>query len=67
MPNPFKKISKTAQETQTQFQVQENSKNISIKCKNCGAARPTNTNLTTCDYCGHKFMDINTEIRIKKI
>jgi hypothetical protein len=25
------------------------------KCKNCGAARPAETNLQYCDYCGHQF------------
>lgn len=24
-------------------------------CKSCGAARPADTDLQTCDYCGYKF------------
>lgn len=26
-----------------------------ITCGSCGAARPAETNLQTCDYCGYKF------------
>ncbi len=36
------------------------------KCEGCGAARPVDTNLTTCDCCGSKFMDVEGEIRIDK-
>ncbi len=25
------------------------------KCKSCGAARPADTNLKYCDYCGEQF------------
>jgi hypothetical protein len=25
------------------------------KCKNCGAARPEDTDLQFCNYCGYKF------------
>ncbi|MCK0161180.1 hypothetical protein [Allomuricauda sp. F6463D] len=28
-------------------------------CKNCGAARPKDTNLKYCDYCGYEFYHMN--------
>ena len=65
MSNPFKKIIKTANETQKEWERLETSKVASRKCEGCGAARPKDTNLTTCDYCGFKFMTINEEIKVK--
>ena len=28
-----------------------------ITCKSCGAARPNDTNLQFCDYCGYQFFE----------
>ena len=65
MANPFKKITTNANNTQKKYGTEnETSKTNTRKCKGCGAARPADTNLTTCDYCGFKFMDIDGEIRI---
>ena len=65
MANPFKKTTKNANESKKIYGTErENSETKSRKCEGCGAARPVDTNLTTCDYCGFKFMDINNEIRI---
>jgi len=65
MGNPFKKITKNANETQIVYgNENENSSSKTRKCEGCGAARPADTNLTTCDYCGFKFMTIDSEIRV---
>lgn len=67
MANPFKKTTKNANESKKIYgSERENSETKSKKCKGCGAARPSDTNLTTCDYCGYKFMDIDGEIKVKK-
>lgn len=64
MPNPFKKITNNANQTKKVYgNEREASKTDSRKCEGCGAARPKDTNLTTCDYCGFKFMTINNEIK----
>ncbi|MDF4202575.1 hypothetical protein PXD56_06405 [Maribacter sp. SA7] len=63
MSNPFKKIVKNANETHKDWGTNSNSKTSSRKCENCGAARPKDTNLTTCDYCDFKFMNIHNEIK----
>lgn len=65
MPNPFKKIIKNTEESEQAYKrgAKITSKIKTRVCENCGAPRPTNTNLTTCDYCGFKFMDIDAEIK----
>lgn len=65
MPNPFKKIVKNTQESELSCKKGEKSTS-EIKtrvCENCKAPRPVDTNLTTCDYCGFRFMDIEVEIK----
>lgn len=66
MSNPFKKTIKNANETQKKWKRNETSETKSRKCEGCGAARPKDTNLTICDYCGFKFMTIDVEIKIDK-
>ena len=63
MSNPFKKITKNAIDSKKDWGGHKTSKTETRKCENCGAARPKETNLTTCDYCGFKFMTINTVIK----
>lgn len=63
MSNPFKKIVKNANESQKDWGTNSTSETSSRKCENCGAARPKDTNLTTCDYCDFMFMDIDNEIK----
>ncbi len=63
MLNPFKKIRENAESTKKKWEHREVSELTSKKCINCGATRPKDTNLITCDYCGFKFMDIDTEIK----
>lgn len=66
MSNPFKKIadnSKTSK-NKSQFKDSKTSSEVSSNtCGQCGAPRPKNTNLTTCDYCGFRFMDIDTIVK----
>jgi len=65
MANPFKKITNNANKSKKNWgNERAESETETRKCPNCGAARPADTNLTTCDYCGHKFMVIDDEIRI---
>lgn len=67
MSNPFKKIVKNSNETKKDWgNEQKESSTSSRKCESCGAARPKETNLTTCDYCGFKFMTINEKIKTDK-
>lgn len=66
MGNPFKKITNNANESKKIWGTErENSGNETRKCEGCGAARPKDTNLTTCDYCGFKFMTIDEEVKLK--
>lgn len=66
MGNPFKKTINNANQTQKKWERNESSETNSRNCEGCGAARPKDTNLTTCDYCGFKFMTINNEIKADK-
>jgi len=64
--NPFSKYTKIAKETHKKWdEHRENSHSNSRTCENCGAARPKDTNLSTCGYCGFKFMDTDIQIHIK--
>ena len=66
MINPFKKTVNNANKTKKVYgDEHETSKTETRKCKNCGAVRPADSNLTTCDYCGYKFMNIDEEIKVK--
>ena len=63
MSNPFKKITKNAEKTKKKWDsIKETSTVNSKQCETCGASRPKKTNLTTCDYCGTRFMNINEKI-----
>jgi len=65
MANPFKKTTKNATKSKKVYGTERVvSETETKKCKSCGAARPVGTNLTTCDYCGYKFMSVDVEIRI---
>jgi len=66
MGNPFKKITGNANDSKQEYEKRETSEATTRKCPNCGAARPKDTNLTTCDYCGYEFMQIDAEIRVDK-
>ncbi|WP_298781849.1 hypothetical protein [uncultured Polaribacter sp.] len=66
MSNPFKKITNNANDSQKKWSRNETSETESRKCEGCGAARPKDTNLTTCDYCGFKFMTIDEIIKTDK-
>jgi len=67
MSNFFKKTIKNSNNTQKKWEdTKEEIEVISKKCPQCGAARPKDTNLTTCDYCGYKFMDIGVVIKTDK-
>ncbi len=64
MPNPFKKITNNANTTTKKYGTERaTSETKTRKCEDCGAARPSDTNLTTCDYCGFRFMEIEGEIK----
>ncbi len=64
MGNPFKKITQAANNNKKEYgEKRTTSETKTRKCEGCGAARPKDTNLTTCDYCGFKFMTINQEIK----
>jgi uncharacterized Zn finger protein (UPF0148 family) len=64
MPNPFKKITKKSKETQKVWDNIKQAPTVDTKkCKGCGAARPKDTNLTTCAYCGYRFMTVNTTVK----
>lgn len=66
MANPFKKITNNANKSQIVYGTEnETSGTKSRKCEGCGAVRPSDTNLTTCDYCGFKFMKIDSEIKVQ--
>ncbi|HHH49633.1 MAG TPA: hypothetical protein ENK52_01495 [Saprospiraceae bacterium] len=65
MANPFKKTIKNANESKKIYgDERKNAETKTRKCEGCGAARPVDTNLTTCDYCGFRFMDFDGEIKI---
>ncbi len=66
MANPFKKIAENASGSQKEWERNEHASTHTRKCEGCGAARPKDTNLTTCDYCGFKFMTIDAEIKTDK-
>lgn len=67
MSNPFKKIAKSSNETSKKWgSAKETSETSARKCEQCGAPRPENTNLTTCDFCGFKFMDIDVIVKSTK-
>lgn len=65
MANPFKKTTNNANKSKKIYGTErKNSETKTRKCKGCGAARPADSNLTTCDYCGFKFMDIDEKIMV---
>lgn len=67
MSNPFKKIINNSNTTKKIWSEEKiESKTDTKKCNSCGAARPKETNLTTCDYCGFKFMTIDAKIKTDK-
>jgi len=64
--NPFSRYKKNAKDTQKKWgEHKQKSNSYNQTCKQCGAARPKDSNLIICDYCGYKFMDIDGQIHIK--
>jgi len=63
MANPFEKIIKNSEKTKKQWDSEKKDSTVDAKqCNTCGAPRPKKTNLTTCDYCGTRFMSIDEKI-----
>lgn len=64
--NPFKKIIKKSNETQKKWATDNQKAEVNTRtCEGCGAPRPKTTNLTTCAYCGFKFMTVDATIKSK--
>ncbi|MBS9766173.1 MAG: hypothetical protein KGV44_01380 [Flavobacteriaceae bacterium] len=65
MPNPFKKIIKNTESSNPTYKKgRKNHSEVKTNiCPNCKAPRPVDTNLTTCDYCGFQFMNIDVKIK----
>lgn len=62
--NPFKKIIKKSNDTQKRWDTDNLEASVKTRtCDGCGAPRPKQTNLTTCAFCGFKFMTIDVEIK----
>lgn len=65
MSNPFKKISKNAEQSKNSMythEIRTDAKVSTRQCNSCGAPRPKNTDLTSCNYCNTSFMDIDETI-----
>ena len=66
MSNPFKKITANSQNSKSSL-YSSGEKGIAtsytLACLNCGAPRPKNSNLATCDYCKSPFMNTNTVVK----
>jgi len=66
MNNPFKKIADNAKETSKKWENYKNAPTLhTVACPRCGAPRPVNTNVGTCDYCHYKFMNIEVMVSRK--
>jgi len=64
--NPFIKIVHNAQSSKkTGDELNKVSIAKTIACPNCGAARPTDSNLVVCDYCGCRFMTNVKKLSLK--
>lgn len=62
--NPFKKIIDKSNDTQKKWEAANKDGAVVTKaCTSCGAPRPKKTDLTTCAFCGFKFMTIDIEIK----
>lgn len=65
MLNPFKKITANSENTKSSL-YSSGAKSVvafyTLACTSCGAPRPKNSNLATCDYCKSPFMLTNTVI-----
>ena len=60
MSNPFKKITTNAVTSRSEINTRDQKIETtvaSICCDGCGAPRPKNSNLVTCDYCRKPFME----------
>lgn len=64
MSNPFRKLANKVNETQKQYEKRKESESKARECENCGAARPEAVQLSVCEYCGFRFMDV--DIRLDK-
>lgn len=66
MRNPFKKIAENSIETSKKWEnIKVESTLNTIACPRCGAPRPVNTNVGTCDYCHYKFMNVKVMVSRK--
>ncbi|WCM41257.1 hypothetical protein MG290_09835 [Flavobacterium sp. CBA20B-1] len=64
MKNLFSKIANTAKDSKKEYGTEKKeSKTDTKRCETCGAARPKDTNLVICDYCGTPFMNIDVNIK----
>lgn len=66
MLNPFKKITANSENTKSSLYSSEAKSVVAsyaLACTSCGAPRPKNSNLATCDYCKSPFMLNNTIIK----
>ncbi|PST83667.1 hypothetical protein C7T94_14130 [Pedobacter yulinensis] len=63
--NPFRKIADNAKKTSKKWvNIKAESTLDTVVCPRCGAPRPVNTNVSSCDYCHYKFM--NVEVLVKR-
>lgn len=63
MSNPFKKLVKTVNATQKEYEKREQSESQARQCEGCGAARPDTIQLSVCEYCGFRFMDVDVKLK----
>lgn len=66
MANPFKKITKNAEDSKSQLHDSGQRKQTGVaskSCATCGAPRPKDTNLVRCDYCKTSFMENVTSFK----
>ncbi len=64
MSNPFKKITKTADESKKVWDSTLTTSAVETRdCENCGSARPSDSDLRNCAYCGFQYMDLDAEVR----
>jgi hypothetical protein len=67
MSNPFKKITKNAENSKKEWDSVRTSADAKTKqCDGCGAPRPKGTDLTICNFCGGQFMEIDVEVKADK-
>ena len=66
MANPFKKIIENAEQSKSKISSKGIKREQAVytkTCSSCGAPRPLKTNLVSCSYCNHPFMDVTADIK----